>query len=68
MIINHNFSTKYPIKRLPIMLIHVLTQSSGHMKLDKLKAGKVLRGPIFPKPVQGIVVPAMGDAVIGNRP
>jgi len=33
------------------------------MKLDELKAGKVLRGPIFPEPVQVIVVVPMGDGV-----
>ena len=33
------------------------------MKWDERKAGKVLRGLIFPEPVQVIVVNAMGDAV-----
>lgn len=33
------------------------------MKLDKLKADKNLRGPIFLKPVQVIVTVPMGDAV-----
>src|SRR5213596_2480398 len=33
------------------------------MKLDELKANKVLRGPIFPEPVQIIVCIPMGDAV-----
>src|SRR5437762_8622910 len=33
------------------------------MKLDDLKANKVLRGPIFPEPVQVIVAIPMGDAV-----
>jgi hypothetical protein len=33
------------------------------MKLDDLKANKILRGPIFPEPVQVIVTIPMGDAV-----
>ena len=33
------------------------------MKLDDLKANKVLWGPIFPEPVQVIVTIPMGDAV-----
>jgi superfamily II DNA or RNA helicase len=33
------------------------------MNIDQLKPNKVLRGPIFPEPVQVIVVIPMGDAV-----
>lgn len=33
------------------------------VKLDELKPNKVLRGPIFPEPVQVIVTIPMGDAV-----
>ncbi len=33
------------------------------MKLDELKTNKVLRGPIFPEPVQVIVTIPMGEAV-----
>src|SRR2546426_2895594 len=33
------------------------------MKLDELKANKILHGPIFPEPVQVIVTIPMGDAV-----
>src|SRR2546428_6635015 len=33
------------------------------MTIDQLKADKILRGPIFPEPVQVIVVIPMGDAV-----
>ena len=33
------------------------------MTLDQLKPGKILRGPIFPEPVQVIVTIPMGDAV-----
>ena len=33
------------------------------MTVDQLKPNKVLRGPIFPEPVQIIVVIPMGDAV-----
>jgi hypothetical protein len=33
------------------------------MTIEQLKAGKVLRGPIFPEPVQVIVVVPMGDGV-----
>jgi len=33
------------------------------MTIDQLKANKILRGPIFPEPVQGIVTIPMSDAV-----
>lgn len=33
------------------------------MKLDELKAEKILRGPIFHEPVQVVVTVPMGDAV-----
>src|SRR6266446_2765917 len=33
------------------------------MTIDQLKADKILRGPIFPEPVQVIVIIPMGDAV-----
>src|SRR5881409_1352634 len=33
------------------------------MTIDQLKANKILRGPIFPEPVQVIVTIPMGDAV-----
>jgi len=33
------------------------------MTVDQLKPNKVLRGPIFPEPVQVIVTIPMGDAV-----
>jgi len=32
------------------------------VKFDQLKPNKVLRGPVFPEPVQAIVVVSMGDA------
>ena len=37
------------------------------MNAADLKPNKILRGPIFPEPVQIIVCIPMGDAVIGSR-
>jgi hypothetical protein len=39
------------------------------MKAEDLKPNKILRGPIFPEPVQIIICISMGDAVklVGNR-